>query len=64
MRTVNKHGLKNYLSNKRIAYIQKARHRTYTRIQLINNELIDKKITEWNNEYSDPFYDPYTYDNV
>ena len=64
MRTVNKHGLKNYLSNKRIAYIQKARHRTYTRIQLINNELIDKKITEWNNEYSDPFYNPYTYDNV
>lgn len=56
--------MKNYLANKRIAVIQKARHRTYTRIQLINNELVDKKVTEWNNEYKDYIYDPYTEANI
>lgn len=64
MRLVNKHELKNYLSNKRVAVIQKAHRRTYTKIQLINNELVDKKITEWNNEYADPFYNPYTETNI
>ena len=64
MRLNHKHETKNYLANKRIAVIQKAHRRTYTRIQLINNELVDKKILEWNDEYSDAFYDPYTLDNV
>lgn len=64
MRFNRKHELKNYLSNKRIAVIQKARRRTYTKIQLINNELVDKKILEWNDEYSDIFYDPYAETNI
>lgn len=64
MRLNHKHETKNYLANKRIAVIQKAHHRTYNRIQFINNDLVDKKILEWNNEYSDTVYNPYTYDNV
>ena len=64
MRLNHKHETKNYLANKRIAVIQKAHHRTHTRIQFINNDLVDKKILEWNNEYSDTVYNPYTYDNV
>ena len=64
MRLTNKHDYKNYLANKRIAVIQKARHRTYTLIQFTNNRLIDKKITEWNNEYSTDVYDPYKEENI
>lgn len=64
MRLNHKHETKNYLANKRIAFIQKAHHQTYTRIQFINNDLVDKKILEWDNEYSDTVYNPYTYDNV
>ena len=64
MRTINKHDLKNYLANKRITYIQKAHHRTYTKLQLINNELIDKFITEYHDEYANTVYDPYTEDNI
>ena len=64
MRLNHKHETKNYLANKRIAVIQKAHHRTHTRIQFINNDLVDKKILEWDNEYSDTVYNPYTYDNV
>lgn len=64
MRLNHKHETKNYLANKRIAVIQKAHHRTHTRIQFINNDLVDKKILEWDNEYSDIVYNPYTYDNV
>ena len=64
MRLNHKHETKNYLANRRIAVIQKAHHRTHTRIQFINNDLVDKKILEWNNEYSDIVYNPYTYDNV
>ena len=64
MRLNHKHETKNYLANKRIAFIQKAHHQTHTRIQFINNDLVDKKILEWDNEYSDTVYNPYTYDNV
>ena len=64
MRLTNKHDYKNYLANKRIAVIQKARHRTYTLIQFTNNRLIDKKISEWNDEYSTDVYDPYKEENI
>ena len=64
MRTINKHGVKNYLANKRIAMIQKARHRTQTRIQFINNDLVDKKVLSYNQEIPDEFYDPYTEENI
>lgn len=64
MRFNHKHETKNYLANRRIAFIQKAHHRTYTRIQFVNNELVDKMIREWSDEYKDIFYDPYTYENV
>ena len=64
MRITHKHNIKNYLSNKRIAVIQKAHHNTHTRIQFINNDLIDKKILEWNNEIPSEVYDPYTEDNI
>lgn len=59
MRMTYKHDLKNYLANRRIAVIQKAHTPIHTRIQLINNRLVDKKIIEWNDELSDPIYDPY-----
>ena len=64
MRITHKHNIKNYLQNKRIAVIQKAHHNTHTRIQFINNDLIDKKILEWNNEIPSEVYDPYTEDNI
>lgn len=59
MRITHKHELKNYLANKRIAVIQKGHRRTYTKIQMVNNRLIDKYIIDYDNEYSDPIYDPY-----
>ena len=60
MRLQNKHDLKNYLANKRIAVIQKAHHTIHMQVQLTNNRLIDKKILEWNDEYPSEFYDPYS----
>lgn len=51
----------NYLQNKRIAVIQKARHRTYTRIQFVNNRLVDQLIL---GEYENLLYDPFTEDNI
>lgn len=59
MRIQNKHEIKNYLGNRRIAVIQKAQHRLQTKIQFVNNRLVDKKILEWNNEYPSDIYDPY-----
>lgn len=59
MRITNKHELKNYLANKRIAVIKKAYHPIHMQIQLTNNRLIDKKIMEWNDEISNDVYDPY-----
>lgn len=59
MRITHKHELKNYLANKRIAVIQKASYQIHTRIQFINNRLVDKKILEFNDEYSSDIYDPY-----
>lgn len=64
MRFNHKHETKNYLANRRIAFIKKAHHQTHTRIQFVNNELVDKKILEWNDEYSNLFYDPYTQGNI
>lgn len=58
------HNYKNYLGNKRIAVIQKARHRTYTRIQFVNNELVDKFIREWNTGLPEDVYDPYDEKNI
>ena len=59
MRMANKHEYKNYLANQRIAVIQKASRKTHLAIQFINNRLIDKLITEWNDEYSQDIYDPF-----
>ena len=64
MRFAYKHNLKNYLANKRIAVIQKGQRRNHTRIQFINNRLVDKYITSYNNEIPDEIYDPYTQENV
>lgn len=64
MRFNHKHETKNLLANRRVACIQKAHHQTYTRIQFVNNELVDKMVREWSDEYKDIFYDPYTYENV
>ena len=59
MRINNKHELKNYLSNRRIAVIQKARQPIHQRIQFTNNRLIDKKILTWMDDMDDDIYDPY-----
>ena len=64
MRFNNKHDLKNYLGNRRIAVIQKANYTTHTLIQFVNNRLIDKKILEWNNEYSNDIRDPFKLENI
>jgi len=64
MRFNSKFEYKNYLGNQRIAVIQKAHHKTHTLIQFINNDLIDKKIIEWNNEYSSDIRDLYNEDNI
>ena len=59
-----KHNIKNYLANRRIAVIQKAYNKNHSRIQFINNDLVDKKILEWNNEINDNLYDPFTVTNI
>ena len=59
MRFSNKHDYKNYLSNRRIALIQKAHHTVHTWIQFHNNRLVDKKIVEWNEEIPVDVRDPY-----
>ena len=64
MRFNEKHEVKNYLGNRRIAVIQKAQHRTHTRIQFINNRLVDKLVTEWNDEYPSDIYNPYDQDTI
>ena len=64
MRITHKHEVKNYLGNRRIAVIQKAHNPIHQAIQFINNRLIDKKIIEWNNEYSDVPYNPYTQEDI
>ena len=64
MRVAYKHNLKNYLHNKRIAVIQKGQRRNHTKIQFINNRLVDKFITNYNSEIPDEVYDPYTEKNI
>lgn len=64
MRLTNKHDIKNYLGNRRIAVIQKAHYTTHTLIQFVNNRLIDKKIMEWNNEYTTDIRDPFKQENI
>ena len=59
MRLLHQHDYKNYLSNKRIALIQKAHHTIHMRVQLANNRLVDKKILEWNDEIPSDVRDPY-----
>lgn len=59
MRLKHKHETKNLLANRRIAFIQKAHHRTYTRIQFVNNDLIDKLVLG-----HDEVYDPFTRENI
>jgi hypothetical protein len=60
MRIAHKHNLKNYLANKRIAVIQKGQRRLQTRIQFVNNRLVDKYILNYDNEIPDEVYDPFT----
>lgn len=55
----SKHEFKNYLSNKRVAIIQKAHYPLQVKVQLTNNRLIDKKIREWNDEIITDIHDPY-----
>ena len=64
MRITHKHEYKNYLGNRRIAVIQKARNPIQLAIQFINNRLVDKKIIEWNDEFKDPIYDPYKVEDI
>lgn len=64
MRITYKHNVKNYLANRRIAVIQKASHRTQTRIQFVNNRLVDKYILNYNNDVPDELYDPYDQNNI
>ncbi len=59
MRLTHQHDYKNYLSNRRIALIQKAHHTVHTWIQFHNNRLVDKKIVEWNEEIPVDVRDPY-----
>ena len=59
MRITHKHEYKNYLSNRRIAVIQKAQYPTQARIQFVNNRLVDKLIINWNNEHSPDVYNPF-----
>lgn len=64
MRITHKHDIKNYLANRRIAVIQKAHKPTHIRLQVANNNLIDKKILEWNDEIDFNIYDPFTVASV
>ena len=64
MRITHKHEYKNYLANKRIAYIQKAQRKTHKRLQLVNNRLVDKLVLEYNLEYSPDIYNPYDEDTI
>ena len=59
MRLNHKHETKNYLANRRIAFIQKAHHQTYTRIQFVNNDLVDKLVLG-----HDEVYNPFTVENI
>lgn len=59
MRLNHKHETKNYLANQRVAFIQKAHHRTYTRIQFVNNELVDQLVLG-----HDEVYNPFTLENI
>lgn len=60
MRIHNKHELHNYLANQRIAVIQKAHRNVHMQVQIINNQLVDKKIIEWDDEHSSDVYDVYS----
>ena len=55
---------KNYLANKRVALIKKANRNLHLQIQFINNELVDRKILTWNDEYSSDIRDPYNPVNI
>lgn len=59
MRLNHKHETKNYLANRRIAVIQKAHHRNHTRIQFVNNDLVDQLVLG-----HDEVYDPFTVENI
>lgn len=64
MRFANKHNVKNYLANHRIAVIQKSRHKLQSSLQFTNNRLVDKYILNYYAELSDEVYDPFTQDNI
>ena len=59
-----RHDYKNYLANKRVALIKKANRNLHLQIQFINNELVDRKILTWNDEYNNDIRDPYNPMNI
>ena len=59
-----RHDFKNYLANKRVALIQKANKNIHMQVQFVNNELVDRKILTWNDEYSSDIRDPYNPINI
>lgn len=59
MRLNHKHETKNYLANRRIAVIQKAHHQNHTRIQFVNNNLVDQLVLG-----HDEVYDPFAVENI
>ena len=50
----------NYLGNQRIAVIQKAHDTIHTRVQMINNRLVDKKVKDIHTEITRDVYDPFS----
>ena len=59
-----RHDYKNYIANKRVALIKKANRNLHLQIQFINNELVDRKILTWNDEYNNDIRDPYNPMNI
>ena len=64
MRIHNKHDRKNILSNQKIAIIQKANHRSHTRLQFINNELVDRVVRGFDTGNVDEITEKEIYDRI
>ena len=64
MRFHNKHDRKNILHNQKIAIIQKANHRSHTRLQFINNELVDRIVRGFDAGNVDEIKEKEIYDRI